>query len=438
MPSHGTKSLLIAAVAAISTSVLAQDSPISLADRSVVRVLNLEAKGDSLYIVGMGSGVLIDDDGHVLTNEHVVEGSDEVYVQWKQGSGTGRDARAKVVRRDKSIDLALLRVEGIDAAPMPFAYGTPGKGSEVYAVGFPGAADLNLQDPFDDAHKRYVEATVTQGIVSRLLTRELPDHPDIPLVQHSAVTSSRSSGGALINTCGELIGISAMTGIDSSAQGDIVKVSGFSFAIQGPTVAEFARRGGASPAVANRSCSAETSTLPASMSSNQAAASTTTSAGNITPRTWITAMTLLVLSGAIGTVGLVIYRRNLQTPARDHANHPPATPTVRSWEIMGRTEAGAVVRSVVIEGRHDAQRPLVIGREAGAGLVIDDAAISRRHAKLYVESGRLWCADLGSVNGTILDGQRLDRSPRVIGNTGRLLLGSVSLAILPPVNGRPS
>jgi|694.fasta_scaffold42691_5 S1-C subfamily serine protease len=418
-----------AALAVVPGPAQSQGSPISMADRSVVRVLNLDGKQGVLYIAGMGSGVLIDGNGHILTNEHVVEGSDEVYVQWKQGSGTGRDVRAKVVRRDKSIDLALLKVDGIDATPIPFASGIPEKGSAVYAVGFPGAADLSLQDPFGDAHKRYVEATVTQGIVSRLLSRELPDRPDIPLVQHSAVTSGGSSGGALLNTCGELIGISSMTGVDSSAQGDIVKVSGFSFAIQGPTVTDFARRGGATPVIADLQCAAtgNPSTLPPS---GVAPASPNSTEMRERAELGLIAVALAAFLALVGVVAwFVSSRRQEASPASRNAD-PLARPSPRAWELLGRTESGGVVRGVVIEGRHDAQRPLIIGREANSGLVIDDPAISRRHAKLYAESGRLWCVDLGSVNGTTLNGQPLDQSPTPVGDRGRLLLGTVTLAVL--------
>ncbi len=142
-----------------------------------------------------GSGFLIDDQGTVLTNDHVVEGSDSVTV--KLGA-EGDTLDAKVVGADPSSDVAVLRVDPgkVDAAPLKLADSDQSRvGDAVVAIGNPFGLDL----------------TVTTGIVSAL-QREItaPDGFTISdVIQTDAAVNPGNSGGPLLNSAGEVIGINS-------------------------------------------------------------------------------------------------------------------------------------------------------------------------------------------------------------------------------------
>lgn len=163
---------------------------------------------------GAGSGVIITDDGYIVTNNHVIDGADKIEIHLNDH----RKYEARVIGRDPSTDLALLKV---DASGLPvLAYGNSDEvrvGEWVLAVGNP----MNLT------------STVTAGIVSAKartlnLLQYNPDQDIIPIesfIQTDAAVNPGNSGGALVNTRGELVGIN--TAIQSSTG----SYTGYSFAI---------------------------------------------------------------------------------------------------------------------------------------------------------------------------------------------------------------
>jgi S1-C subfamily serine protease len=145
--------------------------------------------------VASGSGVVLDDEGHVLTNNHVVEGGEEIQVSFES---EGRMYPAEVVGTEPNSDLALLKVKAPAAKLHPLALGDSSKmevGDPVVAIG----------NPFD------LQRTVTSGIVSAL-QREIqaPDGVTINnVIQTDAAINPGNSGGPLINGNGEVIGINS-------------------------------------------------------------------------------------------------------------------------------------------------------------------------------------------------------------------------------------
>jgi putative serine protease PepD len=141
-----------------------------------------------------GTGVVIDDEGHILTNEHVISGASAVTVEL----ATGRTAQATVLGTDPSTDLALLQVDvpASELEPIPL-----GDSSEL-AVGDPVLA---IGDPFG------YEGSASAGIVSGLgRTIEAPNGFSINgAIQTDAAVNYGNSGGALLNAAAELIGIPA-------------------------------------------------------------------------------------------------------------------------------------------------------------------------------------------------------------------------------------
>ena len=137
---------------------------------------------------GMGSGVIVSPDGHIITNNHVVDGANELTVTLPDK----REFKGKIVGTDPKTDLAVIK---IDASNLPYVrWGDSSKlqvGEYVLAVG----------NPFG------LNSTVTLGIVSALGRGHMGITQYEDFIQTDAAINPGNSGGALINTAGELVGI---------------------------------------------------------------------------------------------------------------------------------------------------------------------------------------------------------------------------------------
>ena len=156
--------------------------------------------------VGLGSGVIVSDSGYILTNNHVVEGADEIEVVLNDG----RNARAKVIGTDPETDLAILKI-ALDKLPV-IVLGN----SDLAQV---GDRVLAIGNPFG------VGQTVTSGIVSALGRNQLGINTFENFIQTDAAINPGNSGGALVDTNGNLLGIN--TAIYSRSGGNM----GIGFAI---------------------------------------------------------------------------------------------------------------------------------------------------------------------------------------------------------------
>ncbi|MDP1656118.1 MAG: trypsin-like peptidase domain-containing protein [Hylemonella sp.] len=156
--------------------------------------------------VGLGSGVIVSPNGYVLTNNHVVDGADEIEIILNDN----RQARAKVIGTDPDSDLAVLKIE-LDRLPV-IVLGNADNvqvGDQVLAIG----------NPFG------VGQTVTSGIVSALGRNQLGINTFENFIQTDAAINPGNSGGALVDTNGNLLGIN--TAIYSRSGGNM----GIGFAI---------------------------------------------------------------------------------------------------------------------------------------------------------------------------------------------------------------
>ena len=158
-----------------------------------------------------GSGVIVSQDGYIITNNHVIDGASEIKV----GLNNKTSYTAKVIGADASSDLAVLK---IDAKNLPFLlYGNSDNvqiGQWVLAIGYP----LNL------------ETTVTAGIISAKgrtlgLNARRSQTPIESFLQTDAAVNQGNSGGALVNTNGELVGI------NSAIASPTGSYAGYSYAI---------------------------------------------------------------------------------------------------------------------------------------------------------------------------------------------------------------
>jgi Do/DeqQ family serine protease len=157
--------------------------------------------------VGTGSGVIISQDGYIVTNNHVIDGATEIEITLNNR----QKYKAELIGTDKENDIALLKIDtDIDLPYIPFANSDNIKiGEWVLAVGNP----YNLT------------STVTAGIVSAK-GRDLEGNRNIEsFIQTDAAVNPGNSGGALVNTRGELVGINTAI---SSKTGSFI---GYSFAV---------------------------------------------------------------------------------------------------------------------------------------------------------------------------------------------------------------
>ena len=154
---------------------------------------------------GFGSGVIISKDGYIVTNNHVIDGADEINVKLHDG----REMKGRVIGTDPTSDLALVKIEGDDFPAIVVGNSDNLKvGEWVLAVG----------NPFN------LGSTVTAGVVSAK-SRGLGANQVESFIQTDAAINQGNSGGALVNAKGELVGINAMLYSPTGAY------SGYGFAI---------------------------------------------------------------------------------------------------------------------------------------------------------------------------------------------------------------
>lgn len=169
----------------------------------------LKKRDDTPMQEGVGSGVIITNDGYIVTNNHVVDGSSDIEVTLNDK----RTFKAKVIGADPNTDIALIKIEAKDLPVIAFGNSDSLKvGEWVLAVG----------NPFN------LTSTVTAGIVSakarniRIIDSKMPIES---FIQTDAAVNPGNSGGALVNTRGELVGINAAIASQTGSY------AGYAFAI---------------------------------------------------------------------------------------------------------------------------------------------------------------------------------------------------------------
>ena len=183
---------------------------------SVVNITSTQVAYDFFYRPvpqqGQGSGFILDKGGHILTNNHVIEGAQTVEVTLSNK----HKYKATVVGKDRNHDLALLQIQGApDLQPATLADSTNlAVGQQVYAIG----------NPFG------FSGTMTRGIVSAIRSIEMPSGNKIEdAIQTDASVNPGNSGGPLLNSHGEVIGITTL--IASNPNGGADQSAGIGFAI---------------------------------------------------------------------------------------------------------------------------------------------------------------------------------------------------------------
>jgi serine protease Do len=156
-------------------------------------------------VTSLGSGVIVSKEGHIVTNNHVLNGTDDVTVQLSDG----RQSKAKIIGTDGQIDLAVLKIDLENLTPLPI-----GDSDKVRV----GQIVMAIGNPFG------LDESVSQGIISAKDRRAMNDS-QVEFFQTDTAINPGNSGGPLVNIRGEVIGIN--TAIYSESGGN----QGIGFAI---------------------------------------------------------------------------------------------------------------------------------------------------------------------------------------------------------------
>ena len=162
---------------------------------------------------GAGSGVIINPNGYIITNNHVVDGANKIFVR----TTDNKEYNAKLIGKDSESDVAIIKIEATDLAAATLGDSSAIKlGEQVIAIGNPLGS---------------LGGTVTDGIISALDREVTIDGQEMVLLQTNAAVNPGNSGGGLFNMAGELIGIVNAKSSSSSSSGTTIEGLGFAIPI---------------------------------------------------------------------------------------------------------------------------------------------------------------------------------------------------------------
>ncbi len=176
-----------------------QDTPVVRAAETVMSSVvgvstdRVDPWGRAQEMQGTGSGIIIDSEGYVVTNYHVIQYADDIYINVEEDT----EKRAEIIGTDPESDLALLKIDkdGLPSAEFGDSEGLV-RGELAVAIGNP----LGLE----------FQRSVTSGVISAPDRTMLVEHDYVELIQTDAAINPGNSGGPLVNAKGEVIGINSV------------------------------------------------------------------------------------------------------------------------------------------------------------------------------------------------------------------------------------
>ncbi len=428
--------LVAAAFAAAAAAPDAAALDVRRYEQSVVRIYVAVKRADGAAATGSGTGFVIAP-GHVATNLHVVTfggaaGQGISVTVSVRETGAIEDRKAELVWTSEELDLAVIRVPGLGRPALKLSRASPleypRKGAEVWALGFPGVADVIMP-----AEPERASATVTRGVVGRIgMGGADAARAARPVIQHDASINRGSSGGPLLDSCGVVVGINTFLPMTVF---DIGRDPTGAFKAYGtpntgvfasPHIAGFVAAAHASPELQ----AVKIETTAKFCGADEPPIGLYTAVG-LALFLALTAMALLLVlhRGAL--------RRLLRTLEaygawRHRARGPsvtrgPGRPPQDGCALCGRTPDGKKIKVEVgadelAASRDGRERGLIIGRSGRVSdVVVPGAGVSRRHVRLVaLPDGSLAIEDLGSARGTKVNDKplsRYGRAPIKVGDT---------------------
>lgn len=392
-----------------------------------------------------GSGFVINDQGYVATNHHVVKGSEKIEVP---DGGWEKVLTAEVIWSSADVDLAVIRVKSLKRPAVPLAVQEPKRGSAVWAVGFPGPGDSMVRRA---KGRPSLVATVTSGVVGKIFIggHKSDNKTFRRMIQHSAEVNAGNSGGPLFNSCHQVIGVhtygkrTILEVVKDKRTGKSIAVGRTAHGIfNGSHVSVLienlrARNIAFTPATGICATGAPGATLPVMIYVYIAAATLLGAAGLILalrkPRERIVKV--------VETYSQMVRRKRSEMAVagdeRPKVSKRPvaahADTAVPGWHFEGYDSDGHGVEFVVKEGELTrSTEGFLLGRqEALVNYMIPDRSVSRRHARIVAVGREIGIVDLNSTHGTWVSGRKLaaNSTPVVIEPGSRVALGGVSFKV---------
>ena len=206
---------------------------------------------------GTGTGFVISNDGYILTNNHVMDGTEACGVRF---SGSRSGVRATLVDTDPNKDISIIKISRSGLSPLPLSSELPVSGKTVWALGYPGNADIVGAS---------LTPTATNGPFQRAFRGPM-GRATADLVQHGAPVNPGNSGGPLFDGCGRVIGINTFIPLASVSRDGVASATGIYFGTNITESIRMLRAEGITPQVKNSVCNiatneAETAELQAEL-----------------------------------------------------------------------------------------------------------------------------------------------------------------------------
>ena len=402
----------------ISVNPILAEEMVSQADKSVVFIVVKLPKG-----MATGTGVVVAPE-IVATNHHVIEDALKIVAVSPSKTADPKPYLAQVIWDSPNADLALLRVVGLPAPAATIGSAPPAKGSQVIAIGYPAAAD-------DVINYEGLESTITQGIVGRVLDGSglMKGGAQVNFIQHSAPINHGNSGGPLLDLCGRVVGINeakpkSTLQRNKSGGVSVDQTDGIFIALGMPSLMYGMRSNGINFVSETNDCI-----------QSQSSGSPKEPKGN----SWILPVGIfgaLILAGGALFFSLrknkTIVETYTQFKKRSDSNSPKAEmhhASIPSLILRGYDTKGNKVK-LVINSQTLSGGKANIGRDKhSCSFSIDDQTVSRIHACLELIAGRLTIKDLGSTNGTSVNGVPVGSQPVRIHPGQKLSIGKVILTL---------
>ncbi len=422
---------------------------------------------------GWGTGFIINDQGYVITNWHVVY--DHKNARYSNAlsvilNNTQEQIPVQLIMASSELDFAILKAQGSFGRPaVPLATLTPKPGGGVFLVGYPGVA-INFKGSPN-------VSSTSAGVVSRVIMGDWGRGGNFPLVQHTSEANPGNSGGPLFDGCGRVIGIHTQSPkvrvVDGGRVSLVPAGAGIFFASQITiTMPELRSRGIpfdqqsdiCAPALGGQvkdlearekaeQARREAAKATAEAERNRIETAAAKAAAGQAEEKVRSITTQLIIWGPIFAVFMIVTfvlalrkpRQQVIRVGKEYSQRISQRINRSTRRSRERTrmaiDQGLVMSGADPEGRpvrleigtHELQTPggLVIGRSAGlVQCVINRSTISGRHARLMVDGGRILIEDLDSTNGTRINGRALSpRHPSEIRLGDQIAFGKLKLNV---------
>lgn len=405
--------------------------------QSVLNIVNLMFKNGKVIGAGTGTGFLINAEGYLLTNNHVIaaakRGVQTQLLVVDGDSAIEENLRpAQLIWTSESQDIAIIKVEGLSNRPViKFANEMPPFGNDIFAIGYPAVTNSHRLD------ERNIEAVITKGSLSVIINEGVRGIAT-KVLQHDVAVNPGNSGGPLVNACGDVIGINTQAISIDGGRG-----------IQGVFYASHSDAAMKALAENNIRFERNTATCQTAIARATDAANEAADKAKDQSQYGIIASVFGILVALVAIVFSM--RKSRQTVVRSVESYTqylrrggkarpsivpkPVTPTQqkpksptpsKQWTLSGQVIATKEPLELVLTAV-ELRQGVTIGRSQQlCDYSIPEKKLSRKHIRLSLQNNELQIADLNSANSTYIDKHRVKpNAPQLLHVGSTMMLANV-------------